>query len=60
MLVQFNPDAIQNNAFSGDLQVAGKNVPTNIAEIVNNILPYIFGAAAITLLVYLVLGVFNL
>ena len=59
MLTQFNPDAIQNNAFTGALGVPDKTVPTNIAEVINNILPYVFGAASFALLVYLILGGFQ-
>ena len=38
----------------------GDKVPANIAGVINGILPYIFAAASIGLLVYLILGGFQL
>ena len=38
----------------------GNNVPVDIATLIGNILPYIFGAAGIALLIYLVLGGFQM
>lgn len=43
-------NAIQASAFPG------RTLPTNIGTLIGNILPYIFAAAAIALLIYLVLG----
>ena len=43
-------NAIQASAFPGN------NIPTNVGGLIGNMLPYIFGAAGLALLVYLVLG----
>jgi hypothetical protein len=45
-----NLNQIQTGAFPNS------NVPSNIGGLIGNVLPYIFGAAGIALLVYLVLG----
>jgi hypothetical protein len=59
MLAQLDLNTIQNNAFS-NLAITGATIPTNIGQLIGNILPYVFGAAAIALLAYLVLGGFQL
>lgn len=38
----------------------GNKIPADIGTLIGNTLPYIFGAAAIALLIYLVLGGFQL
>ncbi len=48
MLAQLNLGAIE--------QRAGIQVPATLGDIINLILPYIFGAAGIALLIYLVVG----
>jgi hypothetical protein len=50
MLLTQNLDQIQTGAFPGN------NIPTNFGGLVGKALPYIFGAAGIALLIYLVLG----
>jgi hypothetical protein len=49
---------IQTNAFQN--LPAGNKIPTNIGALIGNMLPYIFGATAIALLIYLILGGFQL
>jgi hypothetical protein len=41
-------------------EALGNKVPTDIAGFINVILPYVFGAASMALLVYLILGGFQL
>jgi dolichyl-phosphate-mannose--protein O-mannosyl transferase len=53
MLAQLNLDQIQTNAFPSN------KIPTSVGSFIGNILPYIFGAAAIALLIYLILGGFQ-
>jgi len=50
MLLAQNFDEIQTNAFPGN------NIPGDVGSLIGNTLPYIFGAAGLALLVYLVLG----
>ena len=54
MLAQLDLNQIQNNAFPSN------NIPNSVGKFIGNILPYIFGAAAIALLIYLILGGFQL
>ena len=54
MLAQLNLDQIQASAFPGN------KVPANISVFIGNMLPYIFGAASLALLIYLILGGFQL
>jgi len=54
MLAQLNLDQIQKNAFPSN------KIPGSVGSLIGNILPYIFGAAAIALLIYLILGGFQL
>ncbi|HKB88107.1 MAG TPA: hypothetical protein VKC53_00510 [Patescibacteria group bacterium] len=49
MLAQ-NLDTIQSTGLSG------AKIPTSIGELISNVLPYVFGAAALMLLIYLVMG----
>jgi len=51
---------IQSNAFQNLPAPNGKAIPTNIGTFIGYILPYIFGATAIALLIYLILGGFQL
>lgn len=53
-LIAQNLDSIQKQAFGTE------KLPANIGEVIGNTLPYIFGAAGIALLIYLVLGGFQL
>jgi hypothetical protein len=50
MLLAQDLTNIQKNAFKGN------TIPANIGGLLGNALPYIFGAAGIALLIYLVLG----
>lgn len=50
MLLAQNLDQIQASAFPKN------NIPITIGGLIGNALPYIFGAAGIALLVYLILG----
>ena len=59
MLAQIDFTLIQKNAFAKNT-VYGASIPTDIGTLIGNILPYIFGAAAIALLIYLILGGFQL
>lgn len=45
-----NLDSIQSNGLSGN------KIPSNIGSLISTTLPYIFGAAAIALLIYLIMG----
>jgi hypothetical protein len=45
---------IQQNAFKEN------KIPASVGELIGNALPYIFGAAGIALLIYLILGGFQL
>ena len=47
-------EKIQTGAFPGN------TIPTDIGSLIGKILPYIFAAAAIALLIYLVLGGFQM
>lgn len=49
MLAQ-NLDQIQANAFKGN------KIPTDVGSLIGKTLPYVFSAAAIALLVYLLMG----
>ena len=49
-----NLDSIQSSAFSNN------SIPTSVGALITKTLPYVFGAAAISLLVYLVMGGFGL
>ena len=53
MLAQLNLDQIQTGAL-------GTNLPVSVGDLISRILPYIFGAAGIGLLIYLILGGFQL
>lgn len=53
MLTQLDFEQIQEDAFPG-FKFAGEK--GTIGQIVNDILPYIFAAAGIALLIYLILG----
>jgi len=54
MLLAQDLTNIQKDAFKGN------TIPANIGGLIGNALPYIFGAAGIGLLVYLVLGGFQM
>ena len=56
MLISQNLDQIQSNAFPE----AKFGTDIKIGTIISNLLPYIFGAAGIALLVYLVIGGFQM
>jgi hypothetical protein len=38
----------------------GDKIPVNIGAVITNLLPYIFGGAAIALLIYLIIGGFQM
>jgi hypothetical protein len=54
MLAQLNLDQIQSGAFPQN------TIPTTIGGLIGTILPYIFYAAGIALLIYLILGGFQM
>jgi len=56
MLISQNLDQIQSNAFPN--AKFGTNV--KIGTIISGILPYVFGAAGLALLVYLIMGGFQM
>lgn len=54
MILAQNLDTIQSKAFSNN------KIPTDLGGLISNALPFIFGISGILLLVYLVLGGFQL
>jgi uncharacterized membrane protein len=53
MLAQLNLDQIQTSAL-------GNKLPVSVGDLISKVLPYVFGAAGIALLIYLILGGFQL
>jgi hypothetical protein len=53
MLAQLNLNTIEGQALGG-------KVPANPAALIGDLLPYVFGAAGIALLIYLILGGFQM
>lgn len=49
-----NLNDIQQNAFKDN------TIPSDLGELISSVLPYIFGAAGIALLIYLVIGGFQM
>lgn len=55
-MLTLNLEDIQNRSF----RTASFSTTTTFGEIINKLVPYVFGAAAFALLIYLVLGGFQL
>lgn len=53
-LAQFDPTQVQVPSSGGLLNINDPNL--KIGDIINKVLPFVFGAASIALLIYLVLG----
>lgn len=54
MVIAQNLDSIQSSAFSNN------SIPPSIGVLISDTLPYVFGAAAIALLIYLIMGGFQM
>lgn len=60
MLAQLDLDQIQNIGLPTFVLRGGGRTSPTLATVINAVLPYVFGAAGIALLIYLVLGGFQL